>query len=48
MISKHEEIWSRPEPWKGPIPDYYRLQLNDFLQNKMSIDPDYISWARKI
>jgi hypothetical protein len=37
------QIWIRPKPWKGPIPDYYRLQLNDFLQNKMGIDPELIS-----
>lgn len=33
------KMWTIPSPWKGPIPHYYRHQLNDFLQNSMDIDP---------
>ncbi|MBW8309253.1 MAG: hypothetical protein K0M45_06410 [Candidatus Paracaedibacteraceae bacterium] len=40
------QMWIRPKPWKGPIPDYYRLQLNDFLQNKMGIDPEIVATSK--
>lgn len=34
------KMWTIPSPWQGPIPHYYRQQLNEFLQNSMEIDPD--------
>lgn len=33
-------MWTIPGAWDGPIPDYYRQQLNEFLQNAMNIEPD--------
>jgi ribosomal protein L15 len=36
------KMWTIPSPWEGPIPHYYRQQLNDFLQSAMDIDPDNV------
>lgn len=33
--------WAIPnKDWDGPIPPYYRRQLNDFIQNILEIDPE--------
>jgi hypothetical protein len=34
------KMWTIPKAWDGPIPAYYRLQLNDFFQEALEIDPE--------
>lgn len=42
MTAPNGGAWTIPPKWDGPIPAYYRQQLNDFLQNVMEIDPETV------
>ncbi|WP_010298955.1 hypothetical protein [Candidatus Odyssella thessalonicensis] len=44
--ARNGQMWIIPQAWDGPIPHCYRHQLNKFLQDKLSINPDKVCMTK--